>query len=359
MTKRDYYEILGVAKDAAAGDIRKSYRQAALKYHPDHNPGDKDAEEKFKEAAEAYEVLSDSEKRATYDRFGHDGLSRQGFSGFSGFDDVFSHLGDIFGDIFGFSRGGGGGRRGGPSRGRDLGIEVALGFEEAVFGCKKALEVPREQSCETCGGSGARPGASPVTCNACGGRGEVIHSQGLLMIRTTCPQCRGQGRIIRDACGACRGAGQTRVVRNVEVNVPAGVDTGSRIRKRGEGLPGSHGGPPGDLIVVLHVAEHETFKRDDVDIHAEVPIDFATAALGGSVKVRTIHGDEKLHIDAGTQPGDVLKIRGKGVAKLNGHGQGDHYAHIRLWVPKKLSRKQRKLLEEFAATGDEHKGGTE
>jgi molecular chaperone DnaJ len=346
MTKRDYYEILNVERGASDREIKKAYRKSALEFHPDRNPGDSAAEERFKEAAEAYEVLSDTEKRSTYDRFGHEGLSKTGFSGFSGFDDVFSHLGDIFGDIFGF-----GGRRG-PARGRDLGMEISLAFEEAVFGVTQELDVPRNETCTECSGSGAKQGTKPVTCIGCDGRGEVVHRQGLLMMRTTCPQCRGAGQVIREKCAECGGGGLVRVTRKVDIDIPAGVDNGSQLRLRGEGLQGEHGAQAGDLIVFIRVQDHAEFQRDDADIHAEMPVDFVTACLGGVEKVPTLHGDERIKIPSGSQPGDVLRLRGKGVPYLKGSGTGDHYVHVKLQVPKKLSRKQKKALEQFREAGD-------
>ncbi len=347
--KRDYYEVLAVARDASPSDLQRSYRQLAMKYPPDRNPGDKDAEDRFKEAAEAYEVLSDDQKRATYDRHGHEGLSASGANpGARGFDDIFSHFSDVFGDLFGM---GGGRRRGGAQKGQDLGIEVELGFFEAVKGTRKSLEIPRDVTCEPCSGSGARPGSQPVNCTMCDGRGAVVHAQGLLRIQTTCPQCRGQGRVIRDRCTTCGGQGTRREVSKVEVNIPAGVDSGSRVRKPREGMPGTGGGPPGDLIVMLHVAEHPTFKREDAHIHAALEVDFTTVALGGHVTVETVHGPEKVHVESGTQQDDVIRLRGKGLPRLDGHGQGDHYVHVRIAVPRKLNKKQRKLLEEFAAEG--------
>ena len=349
MSKRDYYEVLGVARDADAAAIKKAYRSLAVQFHPDRNPDDPVAEDRFKEAAEAYEVLSDAERRRTYDRFGHDGLQGAGFRPHTGFEDIFSNLGDIFGDMFGF--GGRSRQSSGPARGRDAAVELGITFEEAVFGCKKTLERPFEETCDDCSGSGAKAGSQPVTCTTCGGRGEITINQGLLMIRTTCRSCGGQGRVIRDACRTCRGHGRVEKTRTVEVNVPPGVDTGSRIRKPGQGLDGARGGPAGDLIVVIRAGHHERFQRDDADIHVEVPIAFATAALGGTIQVPTLHGDEPLKVPAGTQPGEVLLLRKKGVQRLNGRGPGDQYVHVRLEVPRKLSRKQKKLLEEFVLAG--------
>jgi molecular chaperone DnaJ len=343
-TKRDYYEVLGLTRQADSREIKKAYRKMAMENHPDRNPDDATAEERFKEAAEAYEVLSDSEKREIYDRYGHDGLSRTGFSGFSGFEDIFSSFGDVFGDIFGF----GGQQASGPRRGRDLGLELDLSFEEACFGCQKTVELPRDVSCAHCDGNGAEPGSEPVVCRACNGQGQVVINQGLLVIRTDCQTCRGAGRVIENLCSQCGGRGQTRQVDEVQVNVPPGVDTGSRIRKPGYGLPGRSGGPQGDLIILVRAGEHELFERDDTDIHAPVSIDFTMAALGGSLTVPTIHGDHALDIPTSTQPNQVLTIDGQGVPRLSSDRRGDHYAHIRVQIPTQLSKKQKKLLQELA-----------
>ena len=349
-SKQDYYEVLGVSRDANARDVKKAYRRLAMENHPDHNPNDTAAEERFKEAAEAYEVLSDDQKRQTYDRYGHEGLSNSGFSGFSGFDDIFSSFGDVFGDIFGF----GGGRRG-PRAGRDMGIEMALTFDEACFGCQKTVEVPHTKHCGRCGGNGAEPGSQPVTCRQCNGQGQVVINQGLLVIRTECQTCAGQGQVLQqsDACTDCGGRGKVREVREVVVKVPPGVDTGSRIRKPGEGQGGAQGGPPGDLIVICNVAEHELFERNDADVHMAFSIDFTLAALGGAVTVPTIHGDHELEIPAGSQSDELLVLRNEGIARLSGRGRGDHVVHLRVLIPKKLSKEQKKLLEELAELADD------
>lgn len=347
--KRDYYEVLGVERDASERDLRTAYRKLAMKWHPDQNQDDPSAEERFKELAEAYEVLSDSGKREIYDRYGHRGLSNQGVRGQGGgIDDILERMsdlfgGDIFGDLFG------GGRRRRRTRGRDIGIEVSLAFEEAAFGVRRTLEVPRNVRCDPCGGSGARPGTQPVSCTQCGGSGQVVINQGLLMMRMDCNVCRGSGRIVRDHCATCGGSGQVRQVSKVTVNIPAGVDTGSRIRKPGEGMSGGSGIPPGDLVVVIRVEDHERFQRDDVDVHAIEDVSFPLAALGGEVEVATMHGAETIRLEAGTQHGDQVRLRGRGIPRLNGHGKGDHVSHVRVTVPKKLSRKQRQLLEELQA----------
>ena len=349
-TKRDYYEILGVSRDADARQIKRAYRQLALEFHPDRNPDNHEAEERFKEAAEAYEVLSDDEKRKLYNRYGHDGLSQRGYHPSSSFDDIFSRMsdifgGDLFGDIFG------GRRRRGPRRGRDLVKELDIGFMEAVFGTTRTIEVRRQVGCETCSGSGARPGSSPVTCPQCQGTGHQVINQGLLMMRMQCQACGEQGRVIRDLCGDCKGHGATVQSNELEIEIPAGVDTGSRVIQEGGGEPAPSGGVPGDLVIVLRVHDHEQFERDGADVHVAVHIDFPTAALGGDVVVPTVHGDETFSIQPGTQPGEVLVLPGKGIPRLDRRGNGKHYVHVRLSVPKKLNRKQKKLLEQFRTEG--------
>jgi len=349
MAKRDYYEVLGVAKEVSQRELKRAYRELALKYHPDRNPDDPSAEENFKQAAEAYEVLSDEQKRAIYDQYGHDGLSNQGFSGFGGMEDIFSHLGDIFGDIFGQSR-----QRRGPRRGRDLGVELALSFDDAVFGCRQTLEFPFQESCGKCDGNGAEPGTEPTVCGTCQGQGEVIHRQGLLMMRTPCPQCRGVGRVIGTPCSDCSGHGQVEVTKKLEITVPAGVDTGTQLRVRGEGLAsGDSAGIPGDVVVFMRVEAHDHFKRDEADIHTVEDVNYPLAALGGELKINTIHGEERIKIAAGTQPGDVLRLRDKGVQHINRDALGDHYVHVRLQVPTKLSGKQKKALQELQNVLDE------
>src|SRR5215470_16076456 len=279
MVRRDYYEVLGVTRTADGAEIKKAYRRLAMEYHPDRNPGDKDSEERFKEAAEAYEVLSDDDKRSAYDRFGHDGLRRQGFEGFSGVEDIFSHFSDFFGDLFG----GGGGRSRGRARGHDLRVEVGLSFAEAVDGASKEVEVTRHIHCGTCNGSGAKPGTSPERCSTCGGRGQVLHQQGFFMIGTTCPSCRGEGTTIRDKCKECRGTRAIEKSETLTVSIPAGVDNEQRLRLPGKGEAGPRGAAPGNLYVDIHVTEDERFKRDGADTFSAVSVSFATAALGGSV----------------------------------------------------------------------------
>ena len=345
--KRDYYEVLGISRDATPDQIKKSYRKLAIKFHPDKNPNDATAEEKFKEAAEAYSVLSDDEKRARYDRYGHQAA---GFSG--GFDpSQFSDFSDILGDLFGFGDlfGGGRGRRSNrPARGNDLRFDLRLTFEEAVFGKEATLSIPRMIACQTCAGSGAKPGSSPVTCSGCGGRGQVRFSQGFLAVARTCPQCGGAGKVIKDPCSDCGGAGKLRESKTLSVKVPQGVDEGSRLRVAGEGESGHNGGPSGDLYVFLSVEEHPKFSRRDYDLHAEQAITFTQAALGAELKADTIHGQENLRIPPGTQPGQVFRLRGKGVPWVDGAGKGDHYVHVTVHVPTTLSDEQRELMKKLA-----------
>jgi molecular chaperone DnaJ len=345
--KRDYYEVLAVGKTASIDEIKKSYRKLAVKYHPDKNPGDKDAEEKFKEAAEAYGVLSDEEKRAKYDRYGH-----QGVSGMGGFDpNQFADFGDILGDLFGFGDffGTRGGRRSNrAARGNDLRYDLQLDFMDAVFGKEITLEVPRTITCSTCSGSGARPGTQPVTCVGCAGRGQIRYSQGFFAVARTCPQCGGAGKVIKDPCATCNGAGRLREEKQISVKIPAGVDEGSRLRVGGEGEAGFNGGPAGDLYVFLSVRDHPKFTRRDQDIHSEHTISVTYATLGGEARVDTIDGAESLRIPPGTQPSQVFRLRGKGVPFLDGTGRGDHYVHISVRIPTTLSDSQRALYEQLA-----------
>lgn len=349
--KRDYYEILGVERGASAEEIKKAYRKVALKHHPDRNPGDKAAEEWFKEASEAYQILSDPERRAQYDRFGHAAFEQGGgFGGFdfsaAGFEDIF---GDIFGDFFGGPRRG----RSRARRGDDLRYDLEITFEEAVFGAEKTLRVPRLSACEDCKGSGSRDGAPRETCTACRGSGQLRFQQGLFSIAKTCGQCQGQGSVLRDPCRTCGGAGAVRKRQSLSVRIPAGVDTGSRLKLRGEGEGGANSGPPGDLYVVVHVREHPLFKRDGTDIVCDVPIGFTQAALGAEIEVPTPHGKVKMKVPAGTQSGDVFRLKGKGVPDLRGYGHGDALVRVLLETPRKLTAKQRELLEEFARLSGE------
>lgn len=350
--KRDYYEVLGISRSATIDEVKKSYRKLAVKYHPDKNPGDAEAEERFKEAAEAYGVLSDEEKRARYDRFGH-----QGMSGMGGFDpNQFADFGDILGDLFGFgdvfgSRGRRGTRAG---RGNDLRYDLQLDFMEAVFGKEISLNVPRTISCATCSGSGAKPGTQPVTCTGCGGRGQIRYSQGFFAVARTCPQCGGAGKVIKDPCATCGGAGRVREEKKISVKIPAGVDDGSRLRVASEGEAGYNGGPAGDLYVFISVREHPKFTRRDYDIHSEQPITVTQASLGGEATVETIDGAESLRIPPGTQPSQVFRLRGKGVPFLDGSGRGDHYVHVAVRIPTTLSDEQRSLLEQLARLDGEN-----
>jgi molecular chaperone DnaJ len=344
--KRDYYEVLGVVRTAGIDDIKKAYRKLAVKYHPDKNPGDKAAEEKFKEAAEAYGVLADDEKRAKYDRFGH-----QGVSGMGGFDpNQFADFGDILGDLFGFGDffGGRGRRSSRAARGNDLRYDLRLDFMDAVWGKEIALEIPRTITCTTCSGSGSRPGTKPVTCLGCAGQGQIRYSQGFFAVARTCPHCNGAGKVIKDPCTQCSGAGRMREEKQISVKVPAGVDDGSRLRVAGEGEAGFNGGPAGDLYVFLSVADHPRFNRRDQDIHSDHTISMTFAALGGETRVDTLDGAESLRIPAGTQPNQVFRLRAKGVPFIDGSGRGDHYVHVVVRVPTSLTDEQRALLEQLA-----------
>jgi molecular chaperone DnaJ len=352
LSKRDYYEILGVARDATDPQIKSAYRKLALKYHPDRNPGDAKAEEAFKEAAEAYAVISDTDKRSAYDRFGHAGVSGAGAGGFdpsafAGFEDIFGNLGDLFGfgDVFGGRR-----RRGGPQRGSDLRYDLEISFEESFTGTETSIQIPREETCDTCKGSGAADGTSPETCGQCKGSGQQRFQQGFLTVARPCPACRGAGKVISKPCQACRGAGRVARERKITAKIPAGIATGQRLRLYGEGEHGSAGGPPGDLYVVVHVQEHDLFQREGDDLYCELPINFPTLALGGEVRVPTMVGDEEIKVPAGTQAGARFKLRGKGMPNVSGRGHGDLYAVTRVAVPKKLTKEQKHLLEELAKT---------
>ncbi len=350
MSDRDYYEILGVGRDADAGAIKKAYRRLALKYHPDKNPGDPQAEELFKEAAEAYTVLSDPEKRQRYDRFGKAGLGPQG--GFHGFDqEVFGDFADILGDFFGFGFGsifGGGGRRRAQRPGQDLRYDIEIEFEEAVRGAETRIQVPRTERCPECGGRGTKERDGIQACSQCGGRGQVVFQQGFFTLSRTCGRCRGEGRIVTKPCPECRGAGRVRRERTLSVRIPAGVDDGMQLRLAGEGEASAESGPPGDLYVVIHVPEHPVFRRDGDHIRCEVPVSFSRAALGGRVKVPTVEGEADLDIPAGTQTGTVFKIAGKGAPVLNGRGRGDLLVTVVVHTPTHLSPAQQELLERLA-----------
>ena len=352
MTKRCYYEILSVSRNATEEEIKKSYRRLAMQYHPDRNPGDRDAEERFKEAAEAYEVLSDTQKREIYNQYGHEGLSSSGFQGFSGFEDIFSSFGDIFGDIFGFSNGRGRSRTSARA-GADLRYDLQISFMEAAFGLNKDIEIEKLARCHECGGSGSAPGTSPEVCPRCRGRGQVTQSSGFFSISSICPNCRGQGQIITQPCQNCRGGGREKINKTAQIKIPAGVETGSRLRLRGEGEQGEHGGPNGDLYIFIHVQEHEFFQRSDDDIICRVPISFVQAALGDSIEVPTLTGTEKLKIPRGTQSGKIFRLKGKGIAHLRGFGRGDQIIETIVTIPTNLNRRQEEILKEFNRISNE------
>ena len=351
----DYYEVLGVPRDAGADAIKSAYRRLALKYHPDKNPGDKGSEERFKEAAEAYSVLSDAEKRARYDRFGHEGV-RAGGAG-PGFDpSQFVDFADILGDFFGFGFGGSAETRGRRQAGEDLRADVRLSFEDAAFGAEEKLPVSRYERCGDCGGGGGKGGARPVSCAACHGQGRVQFRQGFFAVARTCPSCGGTGEKIKDPCAACRGDGRVLEQRTLTIAIPPGVDDGARLRLTGEGNHGRGGGRPGDLYVVVSVAPHETFRREGFDVILTWAIPFATAALGGTVTVPTLHGDATLEIPAGTAAGRVFTLKGKGVARLDGRGRGDQHVLLTVRVPKKMTAHQREAVEKLAAAFDGESG---
>ena len=346
---RDYYEVLGVAREASAQQIKSAYLKLALQYHPDKNPGDHQAEERFKQAAEAYAVLSDPDKRARYDRFGQAGPSP--FAG-GGFDpSIFGDFSDILGDLFGFGGGlGGRGRPGGAAPGADLRYDLEIGFEEAAFGADKTLEVPRLETCETCAGSGAAAGTGRSTCRACSGRGQIRYSQGFFTVARTCPQCQGEGTVVEEPCPECRGQGLIERQRSLEVRVPAGVDSGARLRLVGEGEHGRRGGRPGDLYVVLAVADHERYHREGAHVLTVEEIGYAQAVLGAEIEVETLHGRERLEVPAGTQPGRQFRLRGKGIPKLGGSGRGDHVVEVAVHIPKpaEVDEERRELLRRLA-----------
>ena len=348
--KRDYYDVLGVDRGADAASVKRAYRQMAMKFHPDKNPGDRAAEESFKEAAEAYEVLSDDDKRGIYDRFGHDGLSSRGFSrGFSSQQDIFSNFGDIFGDMFGGMFGGLGGQgrgRARPRRGADLRMALEIRLEDAVFGVERIIEVPRREICADCKGSGAAAGGIK-TCVQCGGRGQVMSRQGFLTLSMPCPRCDGRGQEIARLCGTCRGEGSKRTVDKVEVSIPAGVDNGDTLRVSGKGEGSRSGGPTGDLYVEIRVASHPRFERNEWDLHTPLKLSFLDALMGTEVTLKTLDGKETLKIPEGSQPDDVIRLRGKGVQRLQKRGRGDLHVHLDVRFPDKLGRKQRQALQEL------------
>ncbi len=348
-TKKDYYEVLGVNRDASEEDIKKAYRKLAMKYHPDRNPDNPKAEEQFKEAKEAYEMLSDSQKRAAYDQYGHAGVDPSmggggAGAGFGGFGDAF---GDIFGDIFG--GGGRGGQRSNVYRGADLRYNMEVSLEDAAKGTETKIRIPVQSTCETCNGSGAKKGKSPVTCTTCNGHGQVRMQQGFFSVQQTCPKCHGTGKIIKDEdkCGTCHGAGRVKQNKTLSVKIPAGVDEGDRIRLSGEGEAGVNGGPTGDLYVVIHLKPHTIFQRDGANLHCEMPISFSTAALGGEIEVPTLDGSAKMKIPAETQTGSVFRLRGKGIKPLRSSDYGDMMVHVVVETPVRLTEKQKELLREF------------
>lgn len=350
MSKRDYYEILGVAKDCSAAELKKAYRRVAMKHHPDRNPDNKESEDKFKEASEAYEILSDAQKRSAYDQYGHAGVDGSaggggfGGGGAGGFSDIF---GDVFGDIFG---GGGGGGRRGPARGSDLRYTLDLNLEDAVKGTTVKIKVPTLVSCKPCKGSGAKPGSSPVNCTTCGGHGQVRMQQGFFSVQQTCPSCRGKGKTISDPCRECHGQGRVEETKTLSVKVPPGVDTGDRIRLAGEGEAGADGGPAGDLYVQVSVIDHEFFQRDGKNLYCEVPISIFDACLGGEIEVPTLDGRVKLKIPEETQTGKLFRLRGKGVAPVRGGSTGDLLCRVVLETPINLSKKQKEMLEELRSS---------
>lgn len=353
MSKRDYYEILGVARTATEQEIKSSYRKLALKFHPDRNPGDKVAEEKFKEAAEAYAVLADTDKRHMYDRFGHAGLGGAATGGFdptvfTGFEDILGGLGDIFGigEMFGGQR-----RRGGPQRGADLRYDLEISFDESAKGVETAIQIPRQETCEACSGSGAAPGSKPTPCPQCHGRGQLRYQQGFFTVARTCGQCRGTGSIISSPCQTCHGAGRMQRQRKLTVKIPAGIATGQRLRLSGEGEAGAGGGPAGDLYVVVHVQDHAFFHREGNDLYCEIPLNYPTLALGGEITIPTLDGEETFKIPEGTASGSTFRIRGRGMPDVvSGRSHGDLLVTVTVVTPKKATKEQRKLLEQLAET---------
>jgi molecular chaperone DnaJ len=352
MAKRDYYDILGVNRDASEDDIKKAYRKLAMQFHPDRNPDNPKAEEKFKEAKEAYEVLSDSNKRSAYDRFGHQGVdAHSGMGagmGMGGFADAF---GDIFSEIFGQGR-----ARSNVYRGADLRYNLEISLEEAARGAETRIRIPTLETCETCHGSGARPGTDPVTCPTCHGQGQVRIQQGFFSIAQTCPRCSGAGTVIKDPCGTCSGTGRVKKQKTLSVKIPVGVDDGDRIRLSGEGEAGVHGGPPGDLYVVIRLREHPVFRREDSDLHCEMPISFTVAALGGEIEIPTLEGSAKIKIPPETQSGKVFRLRGKGIKGLRSHLPGDLLCHVVVETPVNLTPRQRELLQELEAINQQEAG---
>jgi molecular chaperone DnaJ len=355
-SKRDFYEILGVTRTSTEQEIKSAYRRLAVKYHPDKNPGDKEAEEKFKEAAEAYSVLSDAEQRARYDRFGHAGVGAAGAGGWgaAGFGGIEDILGDLFGfgDVFGGGARGSRGRRSSAQRGADLRYDLELSLNDAATGINAQIRIPKLEVCETCKGNGAKEGTQPEGCLSCGGTGHVRYQQGFFSVARTCSACRGSGTVIKSPCKGCNGSGRIEKEKSLEVKIPAGVETGSRLRVSGEGEAGSFGGPSGDLYVVIHVKEHEEFERQGNNLYSSVPISFTQAALGAEVTVKTLDNEQELKIPAGTQAGTVFRLKGQGMPNLGGRGKGDLFVTAMVVTPTNLTREQRKLLEQLASIED-------
>lgn len=343
--KRDYYEVLGVSREAGEDEIKRAYRKLAMQYHPDRNPGDAEAENKFKEAAEAYEVLRDTQKRARYDRFGHEGLSANGYSGFSSSEDIFSTFGDIFSEFFGF--GGGRGRGPRPQAGADLRYNLNMTFREAAKGMETTLKIPKNVQCPECDGTGAAPGTSPETCPQCHGVGQVEQNQGFFRVAMTCPTCHGEGKVVREPCPKCHGRRVVQEVRELSVRIPAGVDNGSRLRLRGEGEPGMFGGPPGDLYVVIHVQEDKTFNRQGQDLVFKTEINIVQAILGDKIEIPTLEEPVTLDVPKGTQSGEVFKLKGLGLPYLGSEHKGDLLVEVTVNIPTHVSRKQEELLRQF------------
>jgi molecular chaperone DnaJ len=352
MAKRDFYEVLGVNRDASEDDIKKSYRRLAMKHHPDRNPDNPKAEESFKEAKEAYEILSDANKRAAYDQYGHAGVDPSAGGGGAGMGGGFADaLGDIFGDIFGGGRG-----RSNVYRGADLRYNLEIGLEEAARGTETKIRIPAMEQCETCDGSGAKPGTKPVKCSTCDGHGQVRMQQGFFSVQQACPKCRGAGKMVESPCPTCRGVGRLKQHKTLSVKIPSGVDEGDRIRLSGEGEAGVNGGPPGDLYVVIHLKAHAVFQREQNDLHCEMPISFTTAALGGDIEIPTLEGYAKIKIPAETQSGKVFRLRGKGIKGVRSSTHGDLLCHVVVETPVNLTARQRELLNELEAINNKDSG---
>jgi molecular chaperone DnaJ len=356
MAKRDYYEVLGVNRDASEDDIKKAYRKLAMQFHPDRNPDNPKAEERFKEAKEAYEVLSEADRRAAYDRFGHAGVDASAAAGAGG-GAGFGNFGDVFGDIFSEIFGGAGGRaRSNVYRGADLRYNLEITLEDAARGSETKIRIPTLEACETCHGSGAKPGTQPVTCPTCNGQGQVRIQQGFFSLAQTCPRCSGTGKVVKDPCGACSGQGRVKKQKTLSVKIPPGVDDGDRIRLAGEGEAGVNGGPPGDLYVVIRLKQHAVFSRENSDLHCEMPISFTLAALGGELEIPTLDGSAKLRIPPETQTGKVFRLRGKGIKAVRSSEYGDLFCHVVVETPVNLTTRQKELLQEMEAINERESG---